>query len=473
MYVMRRGMVVRLWRFLNRGDVFGEDMLISNSELQDHAQAVCMSFVEIFVLSKTDLTSLLREHPYASAPIQKKIRMMIVTRSLLYELSFAQTGRPPRSWVPRSLASGYSISNEAPDLDQKIDHLTAKVEAATAVAEGKEPPSTWLSRFERRLASGEDLNMLHSPLRLGSNHPTGPPSPLRPRVERPPAWLGGKQAVAQDPLAEPGHLHVVVERARANMPLGLALIPSGTGHLIVNDVANGGLIQSSGANIIKGDQLVGVNGTRVESLDGFVELLHGLPLGELVFEVLRPVEEPGTAHEEVVPSAEADAISGAVSGVTLDSRQREQREEEQRHHHHHQQQQEEEQQQEEQQQQQELKTTLQAMLKMQQGLQKQQRALFLSMQAQSQATLELSASQRKIQEELALLADVLIVASEVRKATAGAVAGAGREVRKAMAGAVAGVGPPPEQLTQWRMERRYDAARSQLASHLDEQRQIV
>ena len=480
MYVMRRGMVVRLWRFLNRGDVFGEDMLIGNSELQDHAQAVCMSFVETFVLSKTDLTSLLREHPYASAPIQKKIRMMIVTRSLLYELSFAQTGRPPRSWVPRSLASGYSISNEAPDLDQKIDHLTAKVEAATAVAEGKEPPSTWLSRFERRLASGEDLNMLHSPLRLGSNHPTGPPSPLRPRVERPPAWLGGKQAVAQDPLAEPGHLHVVVERARANMPLGLALIPSGTGHLIVNDVANGGLIRSSGANIIKGDQLVGVNGTRVESLDGFVELLHGLPLGELVFEVLRPVEEPGTAHEEVVPSAEADAISGAVSGavsgVTLDSRQREQREqreEEQRHHHHQQQQQEEEQQQEEQQQQQELKTTLQAMLKMQQGLQKQQRALFLSMQAQSQATLELSASQRKIQEELALLADVLIVASEVRKATVGAVAGAGSEVRKATAGAVTGAGPPPEQLTQWRLERRYDAARSQLASHLDEQRQIV
>ena len=34
MYVMRRGMVVRLWRFLNRGKVFGEDMLINNSELQ-------------------------------------------------------------------------------------------------------------------------------------------------------------------------------------------------------------------------------------------------------------------------------------------------------------------------------------------------------------------------------------------------------------------------------------------------------
>ena len=92
------------------------------------------------------------------------------------------------------------------------------------------------------------------------------------------------------------------------------------------------------------------------------------------------------------------------------------------------------------------------------GVRLEQRALFLSMQAQSQATLDLSASQRKIQEELALLADVLIVASEVRKATAGAVVGAG---------------PPPEQLTQWHMERSYDAARSHLASHLDEQRQMV
>jgi len=80
------------------------------------------------------------------------------------------------------------------------------------------------------------------------------------------------------------------------------------------------------------------------------------------------------------------------------------------------------------------------------------------MQAQSQATLDLSASQRKIHEELALLADVLIVASEVRKATAGAVVGAV---------------PPPEQLTHWHMERSFDAARSHLASHLDVQRQLV
>ena len=441
------------------------------SELQDHAQAVCLSFVETFVLSRTDLTNLLREHPQASAPISKKIRMMNVTRSLLYELSLAQTGRPPHSWVPRSLANGYSLSNKQLDLDQKIDHLTAKVEAAVVVAEGKEPSSPWLGRFERRLASGEStLDVLPSP--LGSYHPTGPHLPLG-AVERPPAWLGPKLSAAQDPLAEPGHLHVVVERARANMPLGLALVPSGTGHLIVNDVAKGGLIRSSGANIIKGDRLMSINGTVVESLDGFVELLHGLPLGELVFEVLRPVdapgtaldsrpvEVPGTALEEVVPSAEADAITGAVSGAALGSRQQEQQEqqeeqeEDHRRHHH------EEQQQQlllQQQQQQELKTTLQAMLKMQQGLQKQQRALFLSMQAQSQATLDLSASQRKIQEELALLADVLIVASEVRKATAGAVAGAG---------------PPPEQLTQWHMERSYDAARSHLASHLDEQRQMV
>ena len=437
------------------------------SELQDHAQAVCLSFVETFVLSRTDLTNLLREHPQASAPISKKIRMMNVTRSLLYELSLAQTGRPPHSWVPRSLANGYSLSNKQLDLDQKIDHLTAKVEAAVVVAEGKEPSSPWLGRFERRLASGEStLDVL--PSSLGSYHPSGPPLPLG-LVERPPAWLGPKLSAAQDPLAEPGHLHVVVERARANMPLGLALVPSGTGHLIVNDVANGGLIRSSGANIIKGDRLMSINGTVVESLDGFVELLHGLPLGELVFEVLRPVdapgtaldsrpvEVPGTALEEVVPSAEADAITGAVSGAALGSRQQEQQEQEEDHrrHHHEEQQQ---QQLQQQQQQQELKTTLQAMLKMQQGLQKQQRALFLSMQAQSQATLDLSASQRKIQEELALLADVLIVASEVRKATAGAVAGAG---------------PPPEQLTHWHMERSYDAARSHLASHLDEQRQMV
>ena len=79
-----------------------------------------------------------------------------------------------------------------------------------------------------------------------------------------------------------------------NMPLGLALAPSKTGittgHLIVTDVSYGGLIQLSGADFRLGDMLVSVNRKKIESLDGFIQLLRGL-VGKLVFELQR-VEEP-------------------------------------------------------------------------------------------------------------------------------------------------------------------------------------
>lgn len=80
-----------------------------------------------------------------------------------------------------------------------------------------------------------------------------------------------------------------------NLPLGLALAPSKTGvttgHLIVTDVSYGGLVQLSGADFRLGDMLVSVNRKKIESLDGFVQLLRGF-VGKLVFELQR-VEEPG------------------------------------------------------------------------------------------------------------------------------------------------------------------------------------
>ena len=58
----------------------------------------------------------------------------------------------------------------------------------------------------------------------------------------------------------------------------------------MTDVSYGGLIQLSGADFRLGDMLVSVNRKKIESLDGFIQLLRGL-VGKLVFELQR-VEEP-------------------------------------------------------------------------------------------------------------------------------------------------------------------------------------
>ena len=38
LYVLRRGLVVKLWRFLGSGKVWGEDMILDTPELVDHSQ---------------------------------------------------------------------------------------------------------------------------------------------------------------------------------------------------------------------------------------------------------------------------------------------------------------------------------------------------------------------------------------------------------------------------------------------------
>ena len=50
LYILRSGCVVRMWRFLVVGTVFGEDMILENKSLVDYAQAVALSYVEAYTL---------------------------------------------------------------------------------------------------------------------------------------------------------------------------------------------------------------------------------------------------------------------------------------------------------------------------------------------------------------------------------------------------------------------------------------
>ena len=54
LYIIARGIVVKNWRFFGVGKVWGEDMLIKNPELVDHAQGVAVTYVEAYYLRKSD-----------------------------------------------------------------------------------------------------------------------------------------------------------------------------------------------------------------------------------------------------------------------------------------------------------------------------------------------------------------------------------------------------------------------------------
>ena len=67
LYVLRRGLLVKMWRFLGRGKVWGEDMILDNHELIDHSQAVSLTYVETFTLRRNDLDEILTDFPAAQA----------------------------------------------------------------------------------------------------------------------------------------------------------------------------------------------------------------------------------------------------------------------------------------------------------------------------------------------------------------------------------------------------------------------
>jgi len=125
LYILRKGMVTRLWRFLGQNAVWGEDVLLDSSELMCHAQAVALTYVEVFTLSPTQFAEVAELNPMPMRKVRARMRRMTVYRAVIRHLKQANGDDPPRSFIPKSDAQGFVFSNEAESLDEK---LTRRVE---------------------------------------------------------------------------------------------------------------------------------------------------------------------------------------------------------------------------------------------------------------------------------------------------------------------------------------------------------
>jgi len=110
MYVLRRGMVVKLYRFLGKGRVWGEDSLLEarHFEIVDHSQAVALTFVETYMLRRCDFVSVANSFPRQMEVVGSRMRKIILQRYLLLYLSKHFKGSFARSFVCRSQADGYA-----------------------------------------------------------------------------------------------------------------------------------------------------------------------------------------------------------------------------------------------------------------------------------------------------------------------------------------------------------------------------
>ena len=146
LYVLRRGLVIRLWRFHGPGKVFGEDILlkdvgVGDDELIDHSQAVALTYCEAYILKRHDFTSLARTYPRVWTKVEKLIRRGGTVRSLIrfahrHKKSPDPSGQKgegsrawrPKSFVPKSCSRGAEWVQDSLPIEDKIDRLAELTE---------------------------------------------------------------------------------------------------------------------------------------------------------------------------------------------------------------------------------------------------------------------------------------------------------------------------------------------------------
>jgi len=123
LYVLRRGLAVKLWRFLGAGKVWGEDMILDSPELIDHAQAVAITFVEVYTLTREDLDDQMELFPSCKAKVVRAAKKIATTRAVLLYLKVQLQGQPVRCFVPRSVSRGAQYVKKELTLDHKLDTM--------------------------------------------------------------------------------------------------------------------------------------------------------------------------------------------------------------------------------------------------------------------------------------------------------------------------------------------------------------
>ncbi len=130
LYILRKGLVVKMWRFLNSGKVWGEDIILDTTELIDHSQAVALTYVECFTLRRARLDEVLVKYPPAQRHVHKAMVRITLQRALLKHMCQTFLRRPPGSFVPRSSARGFQSVPNKLSMDQKIDVIFERCSAS-------------------------------------------------------------------------------------------------------------------------------------------------------------------------------------------------------------------------------------------------------------------------------------------------------------------------------------------------------
>lgn len=127
LYILRRGLCVKMWRFLGGGHTWGEDIILDNAELVDHSQAVALTYLECFTLRRNDMEEALAEVPAVQHVVRRAARKLSMQRALIRHLVGAVKGRTPLSFVTQSAARGCEAVSASLTVAQKLDEINGRL----------------------------------------------------------------------------------------------------------------------------------------------------------------------------------------------------------------------------------------------------------------------------------------------------------------------------------------------------------
>lgn len=154
LYVLRCGMVVKLWRFMGAGRTWGEDFLLApDFEMVDHAQAVALTFVETYSLSRRAFDSAAEFFVEPIEIIRSYMKRYRLKRALTNYLVIHKNGGSVKSYVSRSRAQGFDILPEILEFEKKV---VGEKAAHASVKSSSRPSSPSLPMPTSPLAGDDD-----------------------------------------------------------------------------------------------------------------------------------------------------------------------------------------------------------------------------------------------------------------------------------------------------------------------------
>jgi len=143
MYIIHRGIALYGGKVLTSGKVWGEDIILSSPHLRSKYAARCMTYVEVYLISRDDLIAIAIKHPATLKQVRRSAFRLGFRREMIRKatesLKRKASARGETVFESKADAMLVSISSQKQDDEQKREAEQQQAAIEAAMDSGAEP----------------------------------------------------------------------------------------------------------------------------------------------------------------------------------------------------------------------------------------------------------------------------------------------------------------------------------------------